>query len=427
MRDEQPAYDAERVGSEKLQLAFRRPPGIVFPPGRATMLVGSRGSGKTMLLRNLRHSYDGIAIYGDLGRKILSGASADTGAGGLSMEPMGPEIEGRLQDKSLCLLAFWVADQCKRRQISTSTTLLKRILPETLRNSVPREEVPLLGWMTENLHSSDLSSYRRVPQQQTFLDYLYDAHERVYKRTHKPFLLLLDRAEEIPYPSLLPVLSLLDQSHPFLAVVACRPGVLGTDPYPSAALPQPGDHYDVRHLGATPYSDEWEEYRRKVVKFWVPNALSAIPKAHQELLLRLSRDSLRTALELLYNSLDGPTFDESRSFQALHDLRTVSLYAIQGQLRRLNDRLAGLIDQVRKAPGFFLPVMLSLMQDSQALLLKSNSSFPKSSRVERFVRLGLRVGLFATASGVSWHPYNTLDSVELQPLLVWRKGTRWRL
>jgi hypothetical protein len=425
MKDEQPAYDAESAASEKLRKAYRAPPGIHFPPGRATLLIGSRGSGKTTLLRNLRHTYDGVAIYGDLGRKILIGVSQDSGAAGLTMEPMGPEIEGRLQDKSLCLLAFWVADQCKHRGISTSTKLLQQMLPDSIKDSVASGR-GLITWMRQHLHSSDLSVYRRVPQLQPFLDYLYDTKDRVFHETGKQLLFLLDRAEEIPYPSLSPVLTMLDQSHPFITVVACRPGVLGTDPYPSTPLPSPGDHYDVRHLGAAPYSAEWEEYRREVLNAWIPNVLNSVPKAHQKLLLQISRDSLRSALELLYNSVEGDKFSEVRSFQALGDLQAMLMNAAQGQLRRLNDRLSGLIDEVRKAPGFFLPTLLSLKQESQPLLLRSNSSFPESSRIERLVRLGLRVGLFATENGVSWHPYITLDTVELQPLLLWRKGDKWR-
>ncbi len=101
MKDKQPAFDAEQISPNHLKEFFQRPPGMKFyPPPRSTLLVGSRGSGKTILLRNLRHNEEHFCIYGDL-RKILSGVSADVGGGGISFKDIRPSDEGFIMSKTV--------------------------------------------------------------------------------------------------------------------------------------------------------------------------------------------------------------------------------------------------------------------------------------------------------------------------------------
>ena len=150
MNDSQPAYDAEKIAADLLSSYYCSPPALASVPGRSTLLIGSRGSGKTMLLRTMRHEYPGLAIYGDLGRKVLSAVSADTGTAGLSFESIEPALEGPLQDKSVALLAVWLAVQCRRRKLEFSENLLKRILPEELRSG--SENAPsYLEWIEDQI------------------------------------------------------------------------------------------------------------------------------------------------------------------------------------------------------------------------------------------------------------------------------------
>lgn len=87
MRDVQPAIDAEKIARKQIAENFCPSPCFADITGRSTLLVGTRGSGKTMLLRRMLHDYNehkGVAVYGDLGRKVLGAISADTGMAGLS-------------------------------------------------------------------------------------------------------------------------------------------------------------------------------------------------------------------------------------------------------------------------------------------------------------------------------------------------------
>lgn len=425
MPDVQPAYDAEKVGEEQLKKKFRTSPSLTVVPGRSTLLVGTRGCGKTMLLRLFRHTYEGIAIYADLGRKTLRGISADTGAAGLTFDTIPPAMEGPLQDKAVALLALWLADQARRRELSPSKKLLRLVFPEAVLADAPTD-VNLIDWLFPRLDSYFLSRFRSAPCIPAFFDFCNDIAEQAQCCTGKPLLILLDRAEEVPYPALVPVLSLLDQ-HPFITVVACRPGILGPNPDVHSTVPSPGDHYDIRHLGYNPYSTEWRAFQLNVLKAWIPETVAAFPDSELDLLLRVCRDSIRSALDIAFNSLDdNGKYDQSRRIKVTFYLQAMLLNAAQGQLRRLNNDLSGFINHIRKSSGFGLPVLLNLPDGHQIPLLQNIAPLSESSRAEQFARLGLRTGFLGTPDGIQWHPQMTLDSLELHPLYIWRDKDKWR-
>jgi hypothetical protein len=258
-----------------------------------------------------------------------------------------------------------------------------------------------------------------------FVDFvcaLAEASERVSGR----LLILLDRAEEIPYPCLTPVLSLLDQIHPFFTIIAARPGILGPDQLLTSDTPTPGDHYDIRHLGASPYSDEWRAFQVDVLKAWIPAAFSDLPLDALTLLLRLSRDSSRHALELVYNAVNAEgVYVEEFTLKRIELLRDTLLSAAQGKLRRLNPDLKELIRTVRRRfDPVVLPVLLVLGLDSQRSLAMPRP-IREMTREEKFVRLALRTGFFSVKDGATWHPYAPLDAVELSPLFLWQQGDEW--
>lgn len=426
MRDLQPAYDAEKVGEEQLKTKFRPAPSLAAAPGRSTLLVGTRGCGKTMLLQLLRYTYKGVAVYADLGRKILRGISADTGAAGLTFDTIPPAMEGLLQDKAVSLLALWLADQATRRGLSPSDRLLRRVLPNNILVDAPAN-ANLIEWLSPRLDPSSLLLFRVAPNIPAFFDFCYDIAEQAQSQTRLPLLLLLDRAEEVPYPALVPVLSLLDQTHPFLTIVACRPGILGPSPDVHSTVPSPGDHYDIRHLGFNPYSTEWRAFQLAVLQAWIPQTVRAFPPSEIDLLLRTCRDSVRSALEIAFNSLsDDGDYDRSRSRKVTCNLQVMLLNAAQGQLRRLNSDLSRLINRVRRSTGFGLPVLLRLPDKHPMPLLRNVAPLPESTRTEQFARLGLRTGLLGTPDGTPWHPQMTLDALELHPLYLWQDGDEWR-
>lgn len=430
MKDKQPPLDAEQVSTDDLKDAFLQPPGIgAFPPGRSTLLVGARGSGKTMLLRTARHHDDYVAIYGDL-RKILNGVSADTGVGGLSFNEIAPSEEGYLHDKTAGLLMLWLAQESKKRDVAFSREQIVKVLPPGVRSQIPNDD-QTIEWLDENLPTITPGMFRRAPNLDILYDLIDEFAERVRNKCGKNLLLLLDRAEEVPFPCLVPVLRLLDQNHSFRVVIACRPGILGSTPAVHPSLPRAGDHYDVRHLGYAPYSKEWRKFQVDVLRVWIPKSLEAIPHDALETLLKICRDSMRCALELVYNSIeDDGRYSESRSRAAVENLKTMLFGAVQGSLRKLNDDIGGILKAIRQSPGYKLPVLLEIpsadtSKHEQLHLLDNANSFHASTRTEQFVRLALRTWLLSVPDGTHWSPFVRLDALELNPIFLWDWGDTW--
>jgi hypothetical protein len=224
------------------------------------------------------------------------------------------------------------------------------------------------------------------------------------------------------------VTTLLDQTNTFTAIVATRPGAMGLNQSLSPDSPVPGDHYAIQHLGCEPYSSEWNDFQLAALKSWIPMSLAAVPKTERQLLLRLSRDSLRCALELVHSSIDEHgEFQWSRTLECLNTLRIVLLDSIQGQLRHLKSDISGFLNQIRSKHGneFFLPVCIALEPTSTPALFEVGRSLRDMTRDEKFVQLALRTGLLTTLDGVAWHPYASVEAAEVFPVFLWREGDRW--
>ena len=213
--------------------------------------------------------------------------------------------------------------------------------------------------------------------------------------------------------------------------MACRPGILGPTPNVHPSLPRAGDHYDVRHLGYAPYSSEWKDFQRAVLGAWIPNSVKALPGSALDTLLLLSRDSIRCALELVYNSVDEHSkYNQNRSSSAITNLQKALLDAAQGSLRELNNNIGNIPKAIRRAEGYKLPVLLTIPRSdtgarSQLPLLDNVASFDSSTRTERFVRLGLRMWLLSLPDGTHWIPSIHLDAVEINPIFLWEPGDEW--
>ncbi len=433
-KDNQPPYDAEKIDKRLLKAQFKPPPGVgELPPSRSTLLVGARGSGKTMLLMAASTSTEYTALYGDL-RKILNPVSADTGFSGLSFN-IKPSEERYLQSKAAALLGLWVVRESLHRDIPVSTLYLRKLLPDELFPQVDKEITDeAISLLAEKMSELRPSAYPKVPRLDTLCKLIDEIGMKTTSRNMKGLVLLLDRAEEVPFPGLVPVLRLMDQDNSFRAVVACRPGILGSSPNIDSSLPTAGDHFDVRHLGHSPYSDEWFIFQREVLSTWIPESVKALPANVFDTLLKISRDSLRTALELVYNSSDERLrYNEHLSNCSIENLQAQLLDAAQGTMHTLNNDLSVLIRNIRKSDGFHLPVAIELrFQDSgkgsmsnQLSLLTNNSSYENATKLEQFIRLGLRTWLLSVPHGMRWSPSVQLSQVELNPIYLWKRGDAW--
>lgn len=286
-------------------------------------------------------------------------------------------------------------------------------------------------WDLRNLLPSlPLSRFQREPPYDTFCDFLDDLTDRVRNLGKSGLMLALDRAEEIPFPCLVPILRLLDQNHPFRTIIACRPGILGPSPEIHSSIPRAGDHFDIFHLGHAPYSEEWIEFQRAVMMKWIPRTMNAMPEDVLRELLRVARDSLRVALELTYGSVDDQgTYSEMESIDTTMLLQQSLLYAAQGSLRALTENLPRLLNKWREEVEY-LPALLVITSGStsksrQLTLFGAGNAFMTASKTERFIRRGLRVWLFSVCNGMRWMPNVTIDKVEINPIHLWQPGIRW--
>ncbi len=411
---------------------FQPPPGIELEPARGTLLVGRRGSGKTMLLRHLEQTYDGLAVYGDL-TTILNPISTDTGTAGLTFDVIRPSEEISIRHKTTCLLAFWFASECAQRGIKVSAKVLDWALPKRLRGIGLERKDPrdvLFG----ELAWAELDTFGRGPDIGALRNVISAASNDPSLPGSRPIMILLDRAERVPYPCLDSVLMLLDQTDVFTSVVATRPGVMGSDQSLSADSPAPGDHYHISHLGSFPYSKQWYDFQVSALRSWVPHSLSQIPSPELVLLLRISRDSLRCALELVHTSIgDAGTFEWQRALECVAAKRAVLLQSIQGQLRHLKPNITAMLNDIRSSHGddFRLPVKITLdseetdQEPEQLSLFHIGRALRDMSRDEQFVQLALRAGLLTTLHGDVWHPFASIEAAEVFPLFLWEEGDRW--
>lgn len=432
MREAQPPLDGERIGNTLLRETFRNPPGLpLFPPTRSTLLVGARGSGKTTLLKHTEATDQAVAVYCDL-RTVFNELSADTGAAGMSFDQIAQSSEGLVQDKAVALLIVAVSKALRRRlSIDTDPNLLTAL--EHLWQHMPDGGQTRADWVYRNVPTLEPSHFRKKPNLNDLFDYLDATHDLSIKVEGKGLLLLIDRAEEIPYPALTPILHLLDQSRRFQAVVATRPGMIGLSGNIAFSLPRPGDHYAIYHLGSSPYSQEWQTFQRNVMKAWIPRTLSELPNEALESIIRVSRDSLRAALELSYNSLNEVgKYDPVRALASFENLQRSLLDAACGTSRSIGVDLAQVTREVRKRyRNYRLPVKVKVADlgverpDQRGLFEEQPASGKLSPKLERLVRIGLRTWFFSTLDGQPWSPNTVPEVLEINPIFLWYQSVKW--
>ena len=424
MRDEQPPLDAEKLGREKLLDHYCLPPGLDESLSRSTLLIGARGSGKTMYLRRLRHLMK-YAFYGDI-KKILRPISDDTGAGGLTFDSIPPSQELMIQHKTVTLLFYWLYSQVVKRDLNIPSRAIKDLFL-LLKIEYTENHSGNLSKIRRSINSYENDCFRHGPSIELFVEFvagLTDATEK----SGSNFYLLLDRAEEAPYPCLNLIFSLLDQSNPFFSVVSSRPGILGPTNMLSHDNPIPGDHYDIRHLGSHPYCVEWKAFQEALLTSWLPICYRQIPPEKLKLLFLISRHSIRTLLELVYHSVDEKGYQYNLMINSIERLRGMLIPGLQGSLRDLNDNIKGLLNKIRRNRDKpCLPVKIKVPGKTQRKFnfLAVPQNFHEMTRDEQFVRLALRAGLLTTEHGVTWHPYISLDSIEVNPLYIWKEEDTW--
>ena len=282
--DRQFALDGEKFSAPMLRDYHIPQPGAPEHFARSTLLVGARGVGKTFLLRHRKATSHPEAHYVNLQRRLIS-LTEEGIAGGASDLP--PRTAAQVVAKSCALLVSAVLESAPPEALPPEN-LLRRLLPADQSRRVSRLNAEAFRRIASSI---DLFEWPESPSR-SFIEVLTYIHERA------PLSLFLDRADDIPEPASRHFAKLLDQSVPFKAVIATRPGALQFSPFGQGEQLIPGDHFDVVHLGADPSADGWSDFFENCIRQTMHMLERPIPEDIDiSWISALSRESTRNGIE----------------------------------------------------------------------------------------------------------------------------------
>ncbi|MCI0604589.1 nucleoside 2-deoxyribosyltransferase [bacterium] len=412
-----PWVEGEKIPDERVQDIFQPPPEIPTKFYRSALVIGSRGAGKTTLLRYQKHVHDGIAAHISLATEFAS-ITKQTGLGALAFD-IPTAIEPLIIGKATALLALSITDRLLKKNVIPSSEALAGCLPQQFR---PKTVVGA-EWIAAarfDVAKAPLEVFEGISELGALPAYVSELGEQSEK-VKGALLLLLDRADMVLAPSLMPVLELLDQSNRYIALVAMRPGhtVAVADSVVA------GDHYAIVHLGVFPRSQEWIKFVEAAVQAQCKN-FSTLPENIKSLILTISRDSLKTSLELTARYLSVPVQQRNDELKSsLDDLRENQLVASQKSLQKYHPNFRQMINELReealKRYGRITgPVMISIKQRPPEGL------FDTHNPLSRFIEMALRSGALCMPESHRWVPGLRPTELEIPPILLWhRQSSFW--
>jgi len=412
-----PWIEGEKIPEEQLIQIFRPPPGVPAKFFRSSLVIGSRGAGKTTLIRYQKATHQGIALHINLAAEFAC-LTKQTGFGPLALD-IPQSMEPLLIGKATSLLALTVAERLLKKELPVSGPELRACLPPTL---APTSSAADANWIAEakkKVATASLELFHGLSAARPLPTLISSLGEAALK-TDRPLLLLLDRGDTVQAASLVPVLELLDQSSHFTVLLAMRPGHAGKA-LSSVGGAVAGDHYQVVHLGVTPRSRVWGEFMAEAVKAQIGANLANVPPETKAWIIALSRDSLRSALELFARYLSAPSNDaEAALTDAIDDLKDNQMAAAQQTLQRYHPDFRDMVNKFRlnaiEQQGHIGgPLVLSIKPQPQEFL------FEPPSRTNRFLDVALRTGALCMPETERWVPGLRLTELEIPPILVWRK------
>ncbi len=386
--------------------------------------AGSKGVGKTTLLRYQKAIHDGVALHLSLATELSSLARQD------ALGPLVRQASGVRSDfvgnKASALLSLSIASRLLRKRVRVNRDAVAECIPRTLLGRMPRS---LRDWLWEakiRVSRASLPVFESVPMTRPLVEFGREAAEASL-RAEGSLLLLLDRADLVSPLALVPVLQLMDQSPGYTALVATRPGHgsgIVTRLDESSA---PGDHYDVYNLGRSPLTKEWADFVSDALAAQVgEELLKRIGRDRLDAVIALSRDSIRLALEVIArvapsreDNIDG------NLIEALVDLRELYFMAVKTKLRPhhqdYGEAISWLRKEVIKKVGQVRgPVTLNILPENEPLLI------PEPTRLFLFIEAALRSAALCIPNGRIWLPGDCPTLLEVPPLLMWQPGDpRW--
>lgn len=413
-----PWPDAERIPEGRVRDIFRPPPRIPKSVARSALVVGSRGAGKTMFFRYLKETCQGFATHIYLSTEFSSLMKA--GHGPLALE--WTEVTQRqLKGKAISLLALAICERLLRKKLSIPVDALITCLPLKLRDGISQIDAESISNTRDLVNRETLASFNTVAEANPLIYFVSSAGE-CNRHANGPLLLLFDRADVVPAPSLLPVFELLDQAGPYIALVATRPGI-GGEPLASVSRQiVPGDHYDVLHLGLYPRSQDWTDFASQALEAQFGSQFSLLPEVIRNSIAVFARDSIKVAIDLtsrcIFESYNCTTagfislLEEFREGYLTTSQRTLQTYVedFRESIRRIYKQA------IKEHRTLTSGVLVTIKQRTQQFM------FQERTRWDLFVDTALRSWAFCMPDGQRWIPGLRPAQVEIPPLLIWTKN-----
>jgi len=419
--------DGEKVSTEQIAQTHIPHPGVSDHFKRSTLLIGSRGVGKTFLLRHRKQTSHQGGIYVNL-VDTLHSIARDAGIGGRSLFFTEDQAR-RIRAKTAALIASRVIELCIREAGESSSfdvALMEPLIPWKYRKPLS-SNASNARKLRYAISTSSLSSWPAQDQTNILIDILGELAE-VYPHN---FAIFFDRAEDISIPSLAVLMQLLDQSVGALVVIAARPGLaqlISRDQDPTLI---PGDHYDVVHVGANPYTASWQEFMESATRNYLAANEITIPKDLQfRWVCGMARDSIRQAVNFAQSAISGnapaPFSERAEHMRAAREqlLRIVrqQLVPEHADFRNVIDYVHHHTDITRRlSEQTPFHVLLHIVGDAQ-----QQSLLAEQDPLDDYVLRAVRGGALFYPPGYHWHPYEIPRTFELSPLLVWDgKNDTW--
>ncbi|GAA1451994.1 hypothetical protein GCM10009641_87340 [Mycobacterium cookii] len=390
-------------------------PGAPLDINRSALLIGSRGSGKTTFLRYRKQSAYPGAIYINL-LNALFPITREAGLGGRDLA-VDPDLDARIQRKTAALLAVAALTQAIQDDgpacglAHESLSILSPVLPAEI--STTRKctagNLERLAFAVGDHH---LDFWDTLPAARRLMSCLL----KIAGRRDVETLIFLDRAEDAPAACVSLLVKLLDQSFELLCVVASRPGIAEQVFGIHDPTLVPGDHYNIIHLGVSPYSHEWQAFSREAVaRYLTVNGSDISAEDVAPWVSMIGRDSIRQMVELAY-IMQTPQLTSNDLARQITNVSRRIRSNVTVRMRPVVRDFAAVLDSFRKQH-------LSAIGGATGQTVLELEAYELDDTVDnktaRLVRRALAAEALHLTEGEIWDANLLPTRFEIPPLLLW--------
>jgi len=219
-----PWVEGEKIPDDRVREIYKPPPGVPTTFYRSSLVIGSRGVGKTTLFRYQKDVHGEMAIHISLATEFAS-LTKQTGLGPLTTD-FTATMHQLIAGKATALLALSIIGRLQRRNIVAQTDLVVACLPTQFSSAGAVLGPDNISRLTTSVAAEPLKSFDGISARRPLPALVSSLGRMAYQR-RGALLLLLDRADMVLTPALEPAFELLDQSDQYVALMAMRPGPAG--------------------------------------------------------------------------------------------------------------------------------------------------------------------------------------------------------